>query len=186
MRPAKTQISLGIRPVWSEFLLCAQWVAKDPSFLHADGEDSDQTGRMPRLIRVFAGRTRHFLVLSWGGSIYEYHNYPKFADRQVWENSVDPDRSNLIRVYTVCHYVRIFWVHDSMVKVHCYNFRIITAIYSGVQIFRSFTVWDIWCKDTASGMCDQVRPEPDYLGSEQAIKRRLSVCTDDQPDLLFC
>ena len=26
------------------------WVAKDPSFLHADSEDSDQTGRMPRLI----------------------------------------------------------------------------------------------------------------------------------------
>ena len=39
---------------------CAQWVAKDPSFLHADSEDSDQTGRMPRLIWVFAGRTGHF------------------------------------------------------------------------------------------------------------------------------
>ena len=41
MRPAKTQISLGIRPVWSESLLCAQLVAKDPSFPHADSEDSD-------------------------------------------------------------------------------------------------------------------------------------------------
>ena len=38
--------------------LCAQWVAKDPSFLQADSEDADQTGRMhsdqtgqmPRLI----------------------------------------------------------------------------------------------------------------------------------------
>ena len=30
--------------------LCSQWIAKDPSFLHADSEDSDQTGRMPRLI----------------------------------------------------------------------------------------------------------------------------------------
>ena len=28
-----------IHPVWSESLLCAQWVAKDPSFLHADSED---------------------------------------------------------------------------------------------------------------------------------------------------
>ena len=46
MRPAKTQISLGIRPVWSESSLCAQWIAKDPSFLHADSEDSDQTGWM--------------------------------------------------------------------------------------------------------------------------------------------
>ena len=29
---------LGIRPVWSESSLCAQWVAKNPSFLHADSE----------------------------------------------------------------------------------------------------------------------------------------------------
>ena len=29
VRPAKTQNSLGIRPVWSE---CAQWVAKDQAF----------------------------------------------------------------------------------------------------------------------------------------------------------
>ena len=37
-------------PVWSESLLCTQWVAKDPSFLHADSKDSDQSGQMPRLI----------------------------------------------------------------------------------------------------------------------------------------
>ena len=30
--------------VWSMSLLCSQWVAKGPSFLHADSEDSDQTG----------------------------------------------------------------------------------------------------------------------------------------------
>ena len=60
-RPAKTQISLGIRPVWSASSLCTQWVAKDPSFLHADIEDSDQTGRMPRLIWVFSGRTCLFV-----------------------------------------------------------------------------------------------------------------------------
>ena len=64
VRPVKTQISLGICPVWSESLLCTQWVAKDPRFLHADSEDSDQTGRMPRLIWVFAGRTAILLVLS--------------------------------------------------------------------------------------------------------------------------
>ena len=37
--------------------LCVQWVAKDPRFLHADSNDSDQTGLMSRLISVFAGRT---------------------------------------------------------------------------------------------------------------------------------
>ena len=68
VRPAKTQISLGIRPVWSESSLCAQWVAKNPVFLHADSEDSYQTGRMPRLIWVFAGRTATFLVLTCRGS----------------------------------------------------------------------------------------------------------------------
>ena len=50
------QISLGIRPLWSEPLLCALWVAKDAMLLQADSEDSDQTGQMPRLIWVF---TRH-------------------------------------------------------------------------------------------------------------------------------
>ena len=68
VRPAKTQISLGIRPVWSESSRCAQWVAKDPMLLLADSEDSDQTGRMPRLIWVFAGRTAILLVLSCCGS----------------------------------------------------------------------------------------------------------------------
>ena len=68
VRLAKIRISLGIRPVWSESSLGAQWVAKDTSFLHADSEDSDQTGRMPRLSWVFAGRTSILLVLSWGGS----------------------------------------------------------------------------------------------------------------------
>ena len=79
VRPAKTQISLDIRPVWSESSLCVQLVAKDPSFLHADSEDSDQTGRMPRLILIRLGRCPGWsesslgahailLVLSWGGS----------------------------------------------------------------------------------------------------------------------
>ena len=71
VRPVKTQISLDIRSVWSEFSLCAQWVAKDPVFLHADSEDSDQTEQMSRLIWVFAGRRCHFVGLSWGGS---FHN----------------------------------------------------------------------------------------------------------------
>ena len=67
VRTAKTQISLGIRPVWSESSPCAQWVAKDQSFLHAGSEDSDHTGRMLRLIRVFTGRTSHFVgfVMRW-------------------------------------------------------------------------------------------------------------------------
>ena len=55
--------------------LCAQWVAKDSSFLHADNEDSDQTGRMPRLIWVFAERKVILLVLSWGGSYIRFQQF---------------------------------------------------------------------------------------------------------------
>ena len=69
VRPAKTQISLGIRPVWSESSLSA-WRKLGFLAAHwADSEDSDQIGRMPRLIWVYAGRTViSLLVLSWGGS----------------------------------------------------------------------------------------------------------------------
>ena len=58
VRPAKTQISLGIRPVRSESTLCAQWVVKDPSFLHADSWSESSLGEHATL-----------LVLTWGGSL---------------------------------------------------------------------------------------------------------------------
>ena len=90
VRPAKTQISLGIRPDWSESSLCSQWVAKDPSFLHADNEDSDQTGRRPRLIWVFAGCTCHFvgfvmrrLSVVICGSIMNAHSLQKLS-MKLW------------------------------------------------------------------------------------------------------
>ena len=82
------QVRTSIYPVWSESSLCAQWVAKDPRFLHADSEDSDQTERMPRLIRVFALRRLILLSLSCRGS----HN--KFGSHngsltQAMHHSVD-------------------------------------------------------------------------------------------------
>ena len=58
VRPAKTD-QPGHPPSLSYSSLCAQWVAKDPRFLHADSEESDQTGRMPRLI-----------CLRWGAHIF--------------------------------------------------------------------------------------------------------------------
>ena len=38
VRLAKNQISVGIRPVWSEYSLCIQWIAKDRSFLQANSQ----------------------------------------------------------------------------------------------------------------------------------------------------
>ena len=46
----KQQQQNDIRPVWSESLLCAQCLAKDPSFLHADSEAwSDWAGAQANL-----------------------------------------------------------------------------------------------------------------------------------------
>ena len=69
VHPAKTQLSLGMCPVWSESLLCTRWVAKYLSFLHADSEDPDQTGQLPSWSESSLGAHAIFwLVLSWGGS----------------------------------------------------------------------------------------------------------------------
>ena len=65
VRP-KIQISLRIRVIRSEFSLCAFWIAKDASFLHAGNEDSDQTAQKRRLICVFVGRTcQKIRFLTW-------------------------------------------------------------------------------------------------------------------------
>ena len=61
VRLAKTQISLGIRPVWSESSLSAWRMLGSLATHWVHSEDSDQTGRMPRLIWVFAGHTFHFV-----------------------------------------------------------------------------------------------------------------------------
>ena len=72
---ARTQISLGIYPIWSESSLCAFRIAKDPWFLHADSKDSYQTGWIPMLIWDFAGHTGHFVVLSCSGPFLFYINF---------------------------------------------------------------------------------------------------------------
>ena len=63
VRLAKTQISLGIRPVWSESLLSA-WRKLGSLATHWDA----QRRLWSVEIWVFAGRTLILLVLSWGGS----------------------------------------------------------------------------------------------------------------------
>ena len=75
VRPAKTQISLDISPVWLESSLCAHWVAKDPRFLHADSG-------CPGWSESSLGANAILLVLSWGGS-YVWSTYP--PDISVFE-----------------------------------------------------------------------------------------------------
>ena len=56
--------------------LCTQWV---PSFLHADSEDSDQTGAQADLSLRWAHS--YFVGFVMSRLKYEYHNGPKFSDR---------------------------------------------------------------------------------------------------------
>ena len=77
VRPAKTQISLDIRPVWLESSLSA-WTKHWSLAAHwAHSEDSDQTGRMPRLIWVFAGCTCYFVGFVMRRLIYSLRFLPK-------------------------------------------------------------------------------------------------------------
>ena len=123
VRPAKTQISLGIRPVWWGASLSV-WRNLASLATHWEhSEDSDQTGRMPRLIWIFARRTDHFVgfVVRW----LKYRNDPKYPDRPVRANSAGPGQiaRDLVRVYTVCHPVGIIWTQlVYLVKPHCSNY----------------------------------------------------------------
>ena len=45
--PSEDSDQPGHPPSLIKSLLCAQWVAKGLSFLHADSKDYDQTGRCP-------------------------------------------------------------------------------------------------------------------------------------------
>ena len=62
LRPAKTEVNLGIRPVWSGSSLSTWGKLKSLAIIRAHSEASDQTGWMSRLIWVFAGRKGHFVA----------------------------------------------------------------------------------------------------------------------------
>ena len=67
-----------LRSAWAstqsdQSLRFALSVAKDPRVFHADSKDTDQSGRMSRLIWVFAEGTLILLVLSCRGS-YGYNS----------------------------------------------------------------------------------------------------------------
>ena len=98
VRPAKTQISLGIRPVWSESSLSAWRKLKFLGNQWAHSEDSDQTRRMPRLIWVFAGRTATLLVLSCRGSYWSLKiPWIKMQSQSLVEEKY---KNTFLRMYT--------------------------------------------------------------------------------------
>ena len=82
VHPVKTQNSLGFRPVWSESSL-STWRKLGSLATHwAHSEDSDQTGRMPRLIWVFTRCT----VFDWFCHEVAYMG--------IWNRSLKPDQND--------------------------------------------------------------------------------------------
>ena len=63
-----------------------------------------------------------------------YRNNPKLSGRKVEVNCVDPDEQSDQALHCLPFHLH-FWMHYSLVKPHCSNFRIITAIFSGCMNF---------------------------------------------------
>ena len=128
VHPAKTQLSLGILPVWSESSLCAQWVAKDSSFLHADSEDSSdwvdaqadlslRRGHMP--FSWLCHKAAHIFLFFWD------------ADREDTDHPGHPWSARLIWVFAglTGHFVGFVMLRlNSWCHIFCVNK---TSWYSG-------------------------------------------------------
>ena len=144
----------------------------------AHSEDSDQTGRMPRLIWVFAGSTVTLLVLSCRGS-------------------------NGVLIFVVCRLSVSLWlfvrfIEDSLVAI-CWERAVLLAVFTlsvlGVCFPIPFDVWDrmwnstvlvpdhclfIYFTYTWAGPWENVS----YVICEQ--QRRRSACAFAQSDQCLC
>ena len=138
VRSAKTQISLGIRPDWSESSLSA-WRKLGSLATHwVHSEDSDQTGWMPRLIWVCTGRTLILLVLTWGGLF----NHSKLFLMHFDDEKLTPPYSwaqlsklvvNIQIGYETCNWSQLFilifvflfwaysyWIQSVLASYYCF------------------------------------------------------------------
>ena len=85
----ETQISLGIRPVWSKSLLCAQWVAKGSVLLQAKtlirlggctGWSESSLGAQSRFIETETGVTwKELIVNIFSWFLYQVKELKKYS-----------------------------------------------------------------------------------------------------------
>ena len=109
---------LGIRPVWSESSLSA-WRKLGSLATHwAHSGDSDQTGRMPRLIWVFAGRTLTLLVLSRGGSYL--HCFSGSRDWLQFQFLPDSNTTYQILLYLWHDCLQVGYIRPFLFKNRCF------------------------------------------------------------------
>ena len=161
---AKTQISLGIHPVWSESSLSTQWVAKDSSFLHADSED----GWMPRLIWVFTGHTNHFvsfviqrlICFEWrnSGTGYEWIRVNDglwiSASLQCykWKVNMFKQATSFLSIYCKTPFGTVYWDGHKQI-VHCsYTDRVYTANSALLLYWSGSAQQTVHCPYTDQGL----------------------------------
>ena len=121
--------------------LCAQWVTQDKSFLRADSEDSDQTGWMPRLIWVFAGRTCHFVGFVMRR--LKWQNWSS-ANRIYVESTVIWTASSEFGTYRLCEqrrFRRACASAQSRQNLHC---SLIQAVSQEEPSDRKPDPWPLW------------------------------------------
>ena len=150
-----------VRPVWSESLQCAQWVDKDSSFLHADSEDSDQTGQMPRLIWDFAGC--HFV-----GFVMRRLTCRESEQRRLWPHCC----CCLIRFNVT---FQIFFSHITMVS-GC-DIELNAHFYSAVSM--KYHAPDTWHNTTPSHIkpaCKTLNHSSSQLASCNTLDPRSRQC----------
>ena len=63
----------------------------------------------------------------------------------------------LLRIYTFCHSVYIFWRHYCIVKSNCFVLRTTTVVSLGVPIFRVFTVFSPETPKTTNRLFQMIR-----------------------------
>ena len=94
--------------------------------------------------------------------------------------TVQTQRSSLIRVFTVCYSICIFLAEYPKVWPLCLNFRLITAKFSGIRKFRSFTVLMQIKTETIDNKTPTVQSEPRY------DKTCFGLCENKGADQLTC
>ena len=148
VRPAKTQISLCTHPVWSESSLSAGRNLGPLATYWAHSKDSDQTGRIPRLIWVFAGRTVILLVLSLGGSVIDLCSVSlRFHKFQTFTSNPSADQSQM-RCNTTKPtewHVGPGKAHISL-GIHPFQSDFLCALSGYVSSSRQQRLWLDWAK----------------------------------------
>ena len=75
---------------------------------HADSEDSDQTGQMPRLIIVFIGRKGHFV-----GFVMKRLKFIGMKWNHHWQNKkINTDKTKYLVLSMICDFFRNKFCHS--------------------------------------------------------------------------